>query len=80
MYVLLSEGVCKPEVAIDGIHLEGDCVEVLGEGRVESPLHVGEYIQVRECPPLEAQLHAPIALDQFVREVVGGTEKSPLRR
>ena len=64
------ERISEAHVQVDGIHREGNRVEIFPEDIVQSPRQVGVHDQVLEGLPLRADLRAPLELPQLVREVV----------
>lgn len=67
-----SEGIAEAYVEVDGIHGEGDGLEVFLEDVVQPPLEVGMDVEVAEGTPSHSGLHAPLEGAQFVGEVVRG--------
>ena len=66
------ERVTEPEVQVDGVHGEGNGVEVFLEDVVQTPSQVGKDVQMLEGTPFTPYLYAPLELAQVIGEVVSG--------
>ena len=66
------EGVAEAYIKVDGIHGEGDGLEVFLEDVVQTPVEIGVDVEVAEGTPGDAGLHAPLECAQVFGEVIGG--------